>query len=138
MWPFRTQPEALKPAARARLERVVRDAPKLEAASHRREDLTDRCARDDTKAGAQRAIRVWCTRVRASGRAEFERCLGTLERWMEAITHAFQGRQTSGFVEGFNNRVKGLKRRCDGIFTVGSLFPRLPLDWHGYQLFGHP
>jgi len=75
--------------------------------------------------------------VRQSGLAEFERVLGTIERWMDEITHDFQGRQTSGFVEGFNNRVKVLTRRCYGIFNVGRLFQRLTLDWHGYQLFGY-
>ena len=75
--------------------------------------------------------------MRQSGLAEFERVLGTIERWMDEITHDFQGRQTSGFVEGFNNRVKVLTRRCYGIFNVGRLFQRLTLDLHGYQLFGH-
>jgi transposase len=36
-----------------------------------------------------------------------------------------------------NNRVKVLKRRCDGIFDVGRRFQRLTLDLHGYQLCGH-
>jgi len=137
MWPFRQQPGDLKPEERALLERVFRSSPKIEAAYHLREDLTDLFERNDTKAGAKRAIRGWCKRVRESRRAEFESCLGTLDRWMEEITNDFQGRQTSGFVEGFNNRVKVLKRRCYGIFTVRSLFPRLTLDLHGYQLFGH-
>jgi transposase len=137
MWPFRQQPGALNPEERALLERVFRSSPKIEAASPLREDLTDLFERDDTKAGAKRAIRVWGKRVRESGRAEFESFLGPLERWMEEITHDFQGRQTSGFVEGFNNRVTVLKRRCYGIVNVGSLFQRLTLDLHGYQLFGH-
>jgi transposase len=137
MWPFRKQPGALTPEERELLERVFRYSPKIEAAYRLREDLTDLFERDDTKAGAKRAIRVWCKRVRESGLAEFESVLGTLDRWMEEITNDFQGRQTSGFVEGFNNRVKVLKRRCYGIFNVGSLFQRLTLDWHGYQLFGH-
>jgi transposase len=75
--------------------------------------------------------------VHASGLAEFDSFLGTIDRWMDQITNYFQGRQTSGFVEGFNNRVKVLKRRCYGIFKVDRLFQRLTLDWHGYQLFGH-
>jgi transposase len=137
MWPFRKQPGDLKPEERELLERVFRYSPKIEAAYHLREDLTDLFERDYTQAGAKRAIRVWCTRVRESGLAEFESFLGTLDRWMEEITNYFQGRQTSGFVEGFNNRVKVLKRRCDGIFNVGSLCQRLTLDWHGDQRFGH-
>jgi transposase len=137
MWPFRKRPGDLKPEERELLERVFSYSPKIEAAYHLREDLTDLFDRDYTKAGAKHAIRAWCKRVRQSGLAEFESALGTLDRWLEEITNDFQGRQTSGFVEGFNNRVKVLKRRCDGIFHVGSLFQRLTLDWHGYQRFGH-
>ena len=137
MWPFRKRPEDLEPQEWERLERLFTYAPKIEAAYHLREDLTDLFERHDTKAGAKCAIRAWCKRVRQSGLVEFESLLGTIERWMDEITNYFQGRQTSGFVEGFNNRVKVLTRRCYGIFNVGRLFQRLTLDLHGYQLFSH-
>jgi transposase len=137
-WPFRKRPGDREPEEQELLERLFTYAPQIEAAYHLREALTDLFDRDDTRAGAKRAIRAWCKRVRQSGLAEFESVLGTIERWMEEITNYFMGRQTSGFVEGFNNRVKVLKRRCSGIFNVGSLFQRLTLDLHGYQLFGHP
>jgi transposase len=137
MWPFRKQPGALELKEWDLLERLFTYSPKIEAAYHLREDLTDLFERDDTKAGATCAIRAWCKRVRRSGLAKFERFLGTIDRWMDQITNYFQGRQTSGFVEGFNHRVTVLKRRCSGIFNVGRLFQRLTLDWHGYQLFGH-
>ena len=136
-WPFRKRPGDLESQEWDLLERLFTYSPQIEAAYHLREDLTDLFERDDTKAGAKCAIRAWCKRVRQSGLAEFERVLGTIERWMDEITHDFQGRQTSGFVEGFNNRVKVLTRRCYGIFNVGRLFQRLTLDWHGYQLFGY-
>ncbi len=137
MWPFRKRPGDLEPQDWDLLERLFTYSPQIEAAYHLREDLTDLFERDYTKTGAKRAIRAWCKRVRQSGLAEFERFLGTIERWMEEITNYFQGRQTSGFVEGFNNRVKVLTRRCYGIFNIGRLFQRLTLDLHGYQLFGH-
>jgi transposase len=137
MWPFRKRPVELKPQEWELLERVFTYSPKIEAAYNLREDLTELFERDDTKAGATCAIRAWCKRVRASGLAEFDSFLGTIDRWMDKITNYFQGRQTSGFVEGFNNRVKVLKRRCYGLFNVGRLFQRLTLDLHGYQLFGH-
>jgi transposase len=137
MWPFRKRPADLKPPEWELLERVFTSSPKIEAAYHLREDLTALFECDDTKVGAKCAIRAWGKRVRVSGLAEFESFLGTIERWLEEITNYFQGRQTSGFVEGFNNRVKVLKRRCYGIFDVGSLFQRLTLDLHGYQLFTH-
>jgi transposase len=137
MWPFRKRPVELKPQEWELLERVFTSSPKIEAAYHLREDLTALFERDDTKAGAKCAIRAWCKRVRASGLAEFDSFRGTIDRWLDKITHDFQGRQTSGFVEGFNTRVKVLKRRCYGLFNVGRLFQRLTLDLHGYQLFGH-
>jgi len=137
MWPFRQRPGALEPPEWDLLERVFTYAPKLEAAYHLREDLTDLCERGYTKAGAKCAIRAWCKRVRQSGLAEFESFLGTIDRWMDEITNYFLGRQTSGFVEGCNNRAKVLTRRCYGLFNVGRLFQRLTLDLHGYQLFGH-
>jgi transposase len=137
MWPFRKRPADLKPPEWELLERVFTSSPKIEAAYNLREDLTALFECDYTKVGAKCAIRAWGKRVRASGLAEFESFLGTIDRWLEEITNYFQGRQTSGFVEGFNNRVKVLKRRCYGIFDVGRLFQRLTLDLHGYQLFTH-
>jgi transposase len=137
MWPFRKRPADLKPQEEELLQRVFTYSPKIEAAYHLREDLTELFERDYTKAGAKCAIRAWCKRVHANGLVEFESVLVTIDRWLEEITNYFQGRQTSGFVEGFNNRVKVLKRRCYGLFNVGRLFQRLTLDLHGYQLFGH-
>ena len=137
MWPFRKRPGALEPQEWVLLERLFTYSSKIEAAYHLREDLTDLFERDDTKAGATCAIRAWCKRVRQRELGEFEGFLGTIDRWMDEITNDFRGRQTSGFVEGFNNRVKVLTRRCYGIFNVGRLFQRLTLDLHGYQRFGH-
>jgi len=137
MWPFRKRPGALEPQEWELLERLFTSSPKIEAAYHLREDPLELFEHNASKAGATCAIRAWCKRVRQSGLAEFVCCVGTIDRWMAEIPNDFQGRQTSGFVEGFNNRVKVLKRRCDGIFNVGRLFQRLTLDWHGYQLFAH-
>jgi transposase len=112
MWPFRKRPVERKPHAWELLERVLTCSPKIEAAYNLREDLTALFKRDDTKAGATRAIQAWVKRVRAGGLAEFDRFLRTIDRWMDKLTNDFQGRQTSGFVEGVNNRVKVLRRRC--------------------------
>jgi hypothetical protein len=66
---------------------------------------------------------------------EFDGFLNTLEHWLDEITNYFLERHTSGFVEGFNNRIKVLKRRCYGIFDVKRLFQRLTLDVNGYERF---
>jgi transposase len=96
----------------------------------------------------QRTIKSVCTdmyqgfvnavqeRVRKRELKEFESFLGTIETWLDKISNYFLSRLTSGFVEGFNNRVKVLKRRCYGIFDVAQIFQRLTLDINGYEKFG--
>ena len=54
---------------------------------------------------------------------------------MDEITNYFLDRQTSGFVEGLNNKIKVIKRRCYGILNVKHLFQRIYLDLSGYTLF---
>jgi transposase len=117
------------------LERLFSYSPKLERAYILREELTDIFDRDYTKAGAKCAIQAWCKRVRKYEVEAFESFLTTLSNWLDEITNYFLERQTSGFVEGFNNRVKVLKRRCYGIFDVGRIFQRLTLDISGYERF---
>jgi hypothetical protein len=47
---------------------------------------------------------------------------------MGIITNYFTRRFTSGWVEGLNNKIKALKRRCYGIANPISLFRRIWLD----------
>ena len=54
---------------------------------------------------------------------------------MDDITNYFLDRQTSGFVEGLNNKIKIIKRRGYGILNVKHLFQRILLDLAGYALF---
>ena len=54
---------------------------------------------------------------------------------MDIIANHFIARNNSGFVEGFNNKVKVLKRRCYGLSNVTRLFQRLMLDLTGFERF---
>jgi transposase len=136
MWPFRKKPEDLEPDEKPLLERVFTQSPTLAQAYKLREELTAIFEREYTKAGTKRAIRAWCKRMQASGLHYFDSFLTTLERWIDEITNYFDDRQTSGFVEGFNNRFKVLKRCCYEIFDVRRIFQRLHLDLESYRLFG--
>jgi transposase len=49
----------------------------------------------------------------------------------------FTHRSNSGWVEGLNNKIKVLKRRCYGIANSTSLFRRIWLDLSGYEAFAH-
>ena len=88
-----------------------------------------------SKDKAQTLICDWVRRVRASGLTGFDDFLGTLDRWFDLITNCFVERLNSGFVEGLNNKIKVLKRRCYGLFNLDHLFQRIFLDLEGYRLF---
>ena len=51
------------------------------------------------------------------------------------VTNYFMQRYNSGFVEGFNNKVKVLKRRCYGLSNAIKLFQRLIIDTMGLKRF---
>jgi transposase len=136
MWAFRKRPQDLKGSEQTLLERLFVYAPAAEQAYLLREELTDIFEQRQTKAEGTQAIQDWKQRVRESGVKAFEPFLTTLDNWFDEITNYFLERQTSGFVEGFNNRIKVMKRRCYGIFDVKQIFQRLTLDLRGYERFG--
>ncbi len=87
------------------------------------------------KQAGKRQLRHWVQQVRASPLRCFDAFIATLETWLDEIANYFLERQTSGFVEGFNNKLKVIKRRCYGILNVTHLFQRIQLDLTGYTVF---
>ena len=71
--------------------------------------------------------------VKESDSTYFKTFIGTLEKHIEDIANYFIERESSGFIEGFNNRIKVLKRRCYGIVDRVHLFRRISLDIGGSQ-----
>jgi len=88
-----------------------------------------------SKEQAQSQLLRWIRQVQESGLHCFDSFLKLLDTWWQEITNYFIHRENSGFVEGFNNKVKVLKRRCYGIFNLNHLFQRISLDLLGYRLF---
>ena len=66
----------------------------------------------------------------------FDGFLKTLNLYQEEISNYFPARYNSGFVEGLNNKLKVIKRRCYGLLKREHLFQRLYLDLFGYTLYG--
>ena len=135
MWPFRKSLEELTDDEWELLQRLFAYSPNLKEAYILREELTQIFERNYRFQGARRAIRSWCKRARQSQLSQFKSFLVTIENYFDEISNFFLERLTSSFVEGFNNRVKVLKRRCYGIFDIDHLFQRLTLDIHGYERF---
>jgi transposase len=137
MWPFRKQAADLEVEEQALLTRLFTYTPALQQAYELREQLTSIFDAPLSKDAALHQLTDWQQRVSASGLTCYDHFLRTLEKWKEEITHYFLARHNSGFVEGLNNKIKVLKRRCYGIFNLSHLFQRLFLDLEGYQRFAH-
>jgi len=135
LWAFRKNPADLVPDEQDRLARLFAYSPDLEAAHLLRDELTAIFDQASALPEAQEQIRAWQERVRHSGLSCFDDFLKTLEHWWTEITNYFVSRASSGFVEGLNNKIKVLKRRCYGLYNLGHLFQRIFLDLEGYHLF---
>jgi transposase len=135
MWPFRKKPAELHPQEAELLERLFGYTPSLKLAYDFREALTTIFEKDLSKTAATQAIKTWRQAVETSALTCFDPFLTTLDTYLDEITNYFLHRNTSGFVEGLNNKIKVLKRRCYGLFNLDHLFQRLFLDLEGYALF---
>jgi transposase len=135
IWPLRKRPADLTDEEEQRLQRLFALSPALERAYRLREDLTTIFDTARSKADALRRIRFWRQRVERSALSCFTPFLKLLDTWLDRIANYFIAHHTSGFVEGLNNKLKVLKRRCYGLRNIDRLFQRLTLDVDGYRRF---
>lgn len=63
-------------------------------------------------------------------RSYFPKSLGTMVRWFGEIVGYFDGRTTSGTVEGINNKLKLIKRLGYGFRNFSNFRLRSLLNWH--------
>jgi transposase len=59
---------------------------------------------------------------------ELEAFFRTYEQWQEQILNYFESGQTSGVVEGINNKARVVTKRAYGIKSADTLWTRLILD----------
>lgn len=135
LWPFRKAPDDLEEEERERLERLFGHAPELKVAYELRQDLTTIFETASSRDEGLAQLQAWERQVAKSGLSCFDSFLGTLASWRELIANYFIARQTSGFVEGVNNKLKVIKRRCYGLTNLGRFFQRITLDLMGEHWF---
>jgi len=135
MWLVRRNNRDLSPDEHAKLRLLFVHSPALKAVYTLREELTAILELPLTEAEGKRRLELWADKVKRSGVRSFDTFLTTLHKWIDRIAAYFTHRFNSGFVEGLNNKIKTLKRRCYGLSNVKTLFQRLHLDLEGYRLF---
>ena len=135
MWILRKKTADLKEDELATLKLLFTHSPVLELSYTLRNEMTDIFDEHISKKQANNKIKSWIRKVRKSGLTCFDKFISTLESLMDEILNYFIHRYNSGFVEGLNNKVKVIKRRCYGLLNHDNLFRRLYLDVRGYSLF---
>ncbi len=84
---------------------------------------------------AQTKLKAWVEKVGESKATCFNTFTKMVKKYVEPISNYFIARDTSGWVEGINNKVKVIKRRCYGLLNLKHFFQRIFLDLQGYTLF---
>jgi len=127
MWAFRRRPEDLGPAERAALDELFARLPALRLVYDLRWDLTRIFDTAPNRQAAEPAIAAWCVRAAASA-LDWGPFVGMYDRHRDGILAYFDDRQTSGQVEGLNNKARVVLKRAYGLKSTGSLWTRLILE----------
>ena len=127
MWEFRRRPQELSPEETAKLEGLFAKLPRLRPLYEFRVRFQ---AIFDTAYGRRKAHRD-LVELFLDMMAEFPELDGfvrTFEAWQEEILNYFDARQTSGPVEGINNKARVIIKRSYGLKCADSLWTRIVLD----------
>jgi transposase len=135
MWALRKSETDLKDKDNAVLAQLFTYSPELKMAYDFCQELTSIFNREMTKHQGKKQLKDWMKRVTESELSCFNRFMKTLSNWLDEVANYFLSRLTSGFVEGLNNKIKVIKRRCYGILNPTHLFQRIHLDLSGYAIF---
>jgi len=135
MWILRKQHECLSAKDKSALELLYHHSPLLKKAHQYALKLT--CifnTHGSRKSGIAKFDR-WMNAVEKSGLSCFRTFIATLRKYMPFIANYFKDRKSSGFVEGLNNKIKVIKRRCYGLAKIKTIFQRLFLDLQGFEIY---
>jgi len=128
MWPFRRHYWDLGDEQRHLLAELFSYSPALEQAWLLRHEFFLIYESNDSPVQAGQRVESWIQKVQASELTCFDAFIALLGNHWRGILAYFEDRQTSGFVEGLNNKLKVIKRRCYGLLDAGRLFQRIQID----------
>jgi len=128
MWAMRKPKEKQSAKECLALSLLFKHATVLETAYGFSQQMTTILNTKTSRSGGIRRLKNWIKNVNQSDIECYKTFISTLEKWIVEIANYFIERENSGFVEGFNNRIKVLKRRCYGIVDRTHLYQRISLD----------
>jgi transposase len=107
-WVLRHNYANLDEVDKVRLRTLFQYTPRLHQAYTLREELTAIFNKNLDPLAGQHRLEKWVAKVERSGLNCFDTFIKTLRNHLTAIANYFQRRANSGFVEGFNNKLKRL------------------------------
>jgi transposase len=127
MWEFRRDPRELTKEQKQKLEHLFVKLPRLRTLH----ELRVRFPRifdtaRDRHEGHRALVALFLDML--DDFPELEAFICTFETWQEEILNYFDARQTSGPVEGINNKARVILKRSYGLKSADSLWTRLILD----------
>jgi transposase len=127
MWEFRRNPQELSVEDRAKLEGLFGKLPRLRTLYELRVRFQQIF---DTAPDRRKALRslLWLFLDMLEHFPELDSFIRTFDNWQDEILNYFEARQTSGPVEGINNKARVIVKRAYGLKSPDSLWTRLILD----------
>ncbi len=134
-WVLRRNHAAVDDDDCQRLRDIFQQAPELHQAYTLREELTAIFNLPLSVDAGRLRLLAWARKAERIAPSCFAKFIKLLRSRIDLIANYFLRRASSGFVEGFNNKLKLITRRSYGIRRTDSLFRRLWLDTDGYRTF---
>ena len=126
MWQFRRRRKDLTEDDEAQLQELFQAIPGLELPYCYREDIAEIF---DTARNRQEAeSRLAELRAVITEEPDLLKFFETYDRWKDGILAYFDRHETSGVVEGLNNKARVITRRSYGLKSAEGLWRRLMLD----------
>jgi transposase len=135
MWEFRRRPADQTPEQAAALEALFQELPALRVIHALRWKLTDIFDTAADRQTAEAQIGDWRQQAEATG-MDWGPFVGMYDRHRDGILAYFASRESSGPVEGLNNKARVILKRSYGLKSCESLWTRLILDvnWVGERI----
>ena len=126
MWPYRRRRKDLTPEDETKLDALLDALPELELPYCFREDVAE--IFDTAQNRQDAAERLEELREVLADEPELLEFFALYDRWRDGILAYFDRRETSGPVEGLNNKARVITRRSYGLKDPDALWKRLVLD----------
>lgn len=130
MWPFRHHEADLSDEEKIRLHNLFEEAPHLKECYDIRESLYKIFEKNISKDTAEKRIDEWIgLAVKYKEKDNpFISFIDTYKTYKSNILNYFNNKCNSGPVEGFNNKIKVIKRRGYGFRNISNFAKRIFLD----------